>query len=242
MPFVILETTSVNHELGKFFHPLWAKFRTSKNPGRFAQLGDLEKVKASLRDGLESNINWTNPDSKSETYPGGETCLMMAILGDYRSPTKYSVIKVNVIKSMYIGSNWNFSSSWVILGWTSTNRIILEQQLLSTPSMPRTFRHAVRLLLTQPGIDLTIRTWAGQCSNGWHGWRLGGRQVCVDLVDRLRFKASWELCDEMRELFGLPPLPPPWPRPPLLLLKSRTRLPTRWRWRKWPGLLCPWLH
>ena len=135
MPFVILETTSVNHELGKFFHPLWAKFRTSKNPGRFAQLGDLEKVKARLRDSLERNINWTNPDSKSETHPGGDTCLMMAILGDYRSPTKYSVIKVNVIKSKYIGSNWNFSSSWVILGWTSANRIILEQQLLSTPSI-----------------------------------------------------------------------------------------------------------
>ena len=105
MPFVILETTSVNHELGKFFHPLCAKFGTSKNPDRFAQLGDLEKVKASTRDGLERNINWTNPDSKSETHPGGDTCLMMAILGDYKSPTKYSVIKVNVIKSMYIGSS-----------------------------------------------------------------------------------------------------------------------------------------
>ena len=68
-------------------------------------------MKARLRDGLERNINWTNLDSKSETHPGGDTCLMMAILGDYRSPTKYSVIKVNVIKSMYIGLSSNFCSS-----------------------------------------------------------------------------------------------------------------------------------
>ena len=172
MPFVILETTSVNHELGKFFHPLWAKFRTSKNPGRFAQLGDLEKVKARLRDSLERNINWTNPDSKSETHPGGDTCLMMAILGDYRSPTKYSVIKVNVIKSKYIGSNWNFSSSWVILGWTSTNRTILKQQLLSTPSMPGTFRQFASFWLN---LGLIWPSEPGQGNLAVGGMEVGGR-------------------------------------------------------------------
>ena len=67
---------------------------------------------------------------------------------------------------------------------------------------------AVRLLLAQPGIDLTIRTWAGQFSSGWHGG-LGAGKSALDLVERLQFKGSRELCDEMRELFGLPPLPPP---------------------------------
>ena len=67
-----------------------------KCSGRFAKLGDLEKVKANIRDGLETNINWTNPDSKSETHPGGETCLMMAVLCNSNIPTKYQVIKVSI--------------------------------------------------------------------------------------------------------------------------------------------------
>lgn len=67
-----------------------------KCSGRFAKLGDLEKVKASIRDGLETNINWTNPDSKSETHCGGETCLMMAVLCNPNIPSKYLVIKVSI--------------------------------------------------------------------------------------------------------------------------------------------------
>ena len=94
---------------------------------------------------------------------------------------------------------------------------------------------AVRLLLAQPGIDLTIRTWAGQCSSGWHGgW--GAGKSALDLVDRLQFKASRELCDEMRELFGMPPLPPTSP-PPSPSLEEQNKIANKMKMKKVAGAI-----
>ena len=42
------------------------------------------------------------------------------------------------------------------------------------------------------------------------GWRrsISSSDSAIDLVDRLQYSHSRELCDEMREMFGLPPLRP----------------------------------
>ena len=59
--------------------------------GHYSKLGDLDKVRACIKDG--ANINWTNPDSKTLTHPGGETCLIMATRGDWQNPRKHQVIE-----------------------------------------------------------------------------------------------------------------------------------------------------
>ena len=105
MPFVILETTSVNHELGKFFHPLGAKFRTSKNPGCFAQLGDLRESEGEPPRWFREQHQLDQPGQQERNSLRWGNLPDDGDMGDYRSPTKYSVIKVNVIKSMYIGSS-----------------------------------------------------------------------------------------------------------------------------------------
>ena len=67
---------------------------------------------------------------------------------------------------------------------------------------------AARLILSHPDIDVTLQTWAGQCSAGWHGGYPAGKSA-IDLVDKLQYFFTRELCEEMRQVFGLPPLPPP---------------------------------
>ena len=177
--------------------------------GRYAQLSDLEKVKECLRSGAD--INWTNPDSKTQIQPGGETCLMKAIDGDIRNPRKYQVIEyllslpgLDVNKQDYSGA-----TALVYAVYSGECR-------------------AARLLMTHPHIDPSIKTWADQCSGNWEGgWKAG--KCALDLVDRIQYVASRDLCNEMREVFGIPELPPP---EVLQLEEIKTPAPTGQRMKK----------
>ena len=95
--------------------------------GRYSKLADLDKVRACLREGAD--INWTNPDSKTQTHPGGETCLMRAVHGDWQNPRKYQVIEFLLSQPR---------------GWRSTSRI--------TPG-PRPWSMPWTLTLRRPDLS-----------------------------------------------------------------------------------------
>ena len=69
--------------------------------GRFAKLGDLEKVQECLRT-PGSNINWRNPDSQSDMHPGGETCLMRAAASGKNLVLQVSFLIFLSCKLMYL--------------------------------------------------------------------------------------------------------------------------------------------
>lgn len=150
--------------------------------GRYSKLADLDKVKACLRQGAD--INWTNPDSKTQTHPGGETCLMRAVHGDWQNPRKYQVIEFLLSQPRLEVNKQDYSGATALVY-----------------AVDAADSQAARLIMAHPSTDPTIRSWAGQC------WQAG--KCALDLVDRIQIHGTRDLCNEMREVFGLPKLPPP---------------------------------
>ena len=111
--------------------------------GRYSKLADLDKVRACLREGAD--INWTNPDSKTQTHPGGETCLMWAVRGDWQNPRKYQVIEFLLSQPRLEVNKQDYSGAPALVC-----------------AMDAADSQAARLILAHPGADPTIRTWAGQ--------------------------------------------------------------------------------
>ena len=143
-----------------------------------------------------SDINWTNPDSKTQTHTGGETCLMRAVHGDWQNPRKYQVIEFLLSQPRHEVNKQAYSGATALVY-----------------ALDAADSQAARLIMAHPSADPTIRTWPGQCSGGGQAGK-----CALDLVDRILIHGTTPLCNEMREVFGLPKL-----LPPLRLWRRRSR-------------------
>ena len=82
---------------------------------------------------------------------------MRAVHGDWQNPRKYQVIEFLLSQPRLEVNKQDYSGATALVY-----------------AVDAADSQAARLILAHPCADPTIRTWAGQCSGGWHGgWQAG---------------------------------------------------------------------